>query len=126
MTKRREQLEDVPAFARALAEARRRAGLSQSEIENRTGGLVGQNTVSLWEDGRRPQKPAQVFAVERALGLPPGSLSAYLGYLPTELYRVGIEAAIALDDTLDERARQSLLDMLNRFRPAPGDSGDTA
>jgi transcriptional regulator with XRE-family HTH domain len=122
----RPTLEDFQAFRRALIEARKRSGLSQSDIEARSGGAVSQSLVSQWEDGtRKPQRPGQVFALEKALGLSGGALSAYLGYLPTELFAVGIEAAIALDDTLDDFARQSLLDMVARFRPASRDVGDT-
>lgn len=121
-------VENVKQFARALDDAIQRSGLSGPRIAEKataTGVNVAQSTIATWLGGKRPGRPAQVFAVEKALDLPPGSLSAYLGYLPTGLYRVGIEAAIAMDDTLDERARQSLLDMVKRHRPPTGDVRDT-
>lgn len=120
---------NVKAFARALDDAIKRSGLSTPKIAERasaTGVNVAQSTIATWLGGKRPGRPDQVFAVETALALPPGSLSAYLGYLPTQLYRVGIEAAIALDETLDERDRQSLLDMVTRFRPPARDVGNPA
>jgi transcriptional regulator with XRE-family HTH domain len=125
---RKRSIENVRQFAGALDDAIKRSGLSGPRIAEKataTGVNVAQSTIATWLGGKRPGRPEQVFAVEKALDLPPGSLSAYLGYLPTELYRVGIEAAIALDDTLDERARQSLLDMIKRHRPAGGDVSDT-
>lgn len=120
----KKSVSNVKAFASALDDAIRRSGLSTPRVAERasaTGVNVAQSTIATWLGGKRPGRPEQVFAVEQALDLPPGSLSAYLGYLPTQLYRVGIEAAIALDDSLDERDRQSLLDMVRRFRPPAGD-----
>jgi transcriptional regulator with XRE-family HTH domain len=85
-------------FARALTEAVRRAGLSQVEVSERTGGAVSQSTISEWMSATKPPgAPQAVFAVERALTLPPGALSGYLGYLPKELFRVSVETAIAVD-----------------------------
>ena len=120
--------ENVQVFARALDDAIRRSGLSGPTIAEKasaTGVSVAQSTIATWLGGKRPGRPEQVFAVEKALDLPPGSLSAYLGYLPTELLRVSIEAAVALDSSLDERARQALLDMVRRYRPPGGDVGDS-
>ena len=112
-------------FAQALKEAMTRAELTQAEVSERTAGLVKQNTLSEWVSGvKLPLKPAAVFAVERALALPPGALSGYLGYLPNEVYRVSIETAIAVDDRIDQRLRESLLDALARFRPPEGKRGD--
>jgi len=78
--------------------------------------VVAQNTISQWLNGAPPGRPAQVFAVERALDLPPGALSGYLGYLPADLYRISIETAIAVDDTIDDTVRKGLLDMLTNLR----------
>jgi transcriptional regulator with XRE-family HTH domain len=109
-------------FARALTEAVRRAGLSQVEVSERTGGTVSQSTLSEWMSATKPPgTPQAVFAVERALALPPGALSGYLGYLPNELFPVSVETAIAVDSGMDQRLRDTLLDALSRFRPAEGE-----
>jgi hypothetical protein len=121
-------MENVELFARALDDAIKRSGLSGPKLAEKataTGVSVAQSTIATWLGGKRPGRPAQVFAVEKALDLPPGSLSAYLGYLPAELFRVGIETAIALDSSIDERGRQSLLDMVKRYRPTDSDIGDS-
>lgn len=43
-----------------------------------------QAVVSRIELGQVEPEPNQVFALERDLGVPPGSLSRYLGYLPVD------------------------------------------
>jgi transcriptional regulator with XRE-family HTH domain len=120
--------EEAPApptvFARALAAARQRAGLTQAQVSERTGRVVAQPTISEWEAGSPPGDPADVFAVERALGMPAGALSGYLGYLPREVFGVSIETAIAVDDRFDENVRKSLLAILGNFSPDGGNVSD--
>ncbi len=41
-----------------------------------------QQQVSFWLSGQQEPNPRQAFAIERALGLRPGSLSHLLGYVP--------------------------------------------
>jgi hypothetical protein len=41
-----------------------------------------QRTVRSWARGERVPPPTTVFALERHLNLPPGTLSTHLGYLP--------------------------------------------
>lgn len=104
-------------FAKALQEAVTKSGLSQEQVCERTDGLVNQPKLSSWMSGKyAPKSPAAVFALERALGWPPGALSGYLGYLPNEVYRVSIEAAIAVDDRIDQATRETLMDALDRYR----------
>lgn len=45
---------------------------------------VTQSQVSRWVKGLDAIKPAQVFAIERALDLSPGTLSRLEGYLPLD------------------------------------------
>lgn len=122
-------LENLDGFSRALRDAMDRAGLNQTGlsrlVKQRTGYVVAQNTISKWRGGKTPpERPAAVFAVEKALGLPPGALSGYLGYLPIELYRVSIETALAVDDTLDEGLRRSVRNLLSDLRRSEGEAGN--
>jgi hypothetical protein len=55
-----------------------------------------QNTVAGWESGRYALKPAKLFAIEAALGVPPGSLSQLAGYVP-----VGTVAARSVADAVE-------------------------
>lgn len=43
---------------------------------------VSVRTIQSWVRGERVTTPSQVFALERAVGCAPGSLSRHLGYLP--------------------------------------------
>lgn len=76
-----------------------------------------------WLRGRRTPNPYQVFALERALGVPPGSLSRLLGYLPADaVASVGVEDAITADPTLSSQHRDAVL-ALYRALSDPGKEG---
>lgn len=51
---------------------------------------VSVRTIRSWARDERRTDPEQVFALEAALGLPPGELSRHLGYVP-----LGAAAAVA-------------------------------
>lgn len=68
---------------------------------------VDRATVYNWRDGKREPERSQVFAIETALGLPAGSLSHLLGYLPVGAYSV--EQAITSDPDLSASAKRALL-----------------
>jgi transcriptional regulator with XRE-family HTH domain len=68
---------DPTKFQQALERAL--TGLSQVQVARDAG--VAASTVSTWLGGGGA-RPEQVFAVERALNLPPGHLSRHLGYVP--------------------------------------------
>lgn len=110
-------------FGAALQDARLAAGVSQTELAARAG--VTQPAVSGWEGAKFVPEPAQVFALERALGVPPGGLSAHLGYVPVGAgmgpagdVRGAIMATTALD-ALDKRALLATYDQL-AARPRSG------
>lgn len=66
-----------------------------------------QANVSEWLSGARTPSPRQVFAMERALAVPPGALSQLEGYLPVEAHPTpGLDAMIDADPdlTADQRA----------------------
>lgn len=53
------------------------------DVARRSG--VAQSTISTWTTGGGASaSPVTVFAVERALGVPPGHLSRHLGFMPVE------------------------------------------
>jgi transcriptional regulator with XRE-family HTH domain len=52
-------------------------------VEAELGGeRVSDQSISQWENGENEPPPYRVFAIERALGIPPGALSAHLKYQP--------------------------------------------
>lgn len=76
----------------AIAEAIRAARGSRTQewlggevakLEGRAD-AYGQNTVAGWESGRFALKPAKLFLIEAALGLPPGTISQLAGYAPAD------------------------------------------
>jgi hypothetical protein len=94
-----------------------------AELATETGVHVAQSTIATWLKPQRPGRPAQVFAVERALGLPPGALSGYLGYLPADLFRISVETALALDGTLVESQRSGVRKLLADLRAGESERG---
>lgn len=59
---------------RRLRQVREGLGLSQQQMADRLGGVVGQSAISKWESGKIPD--AETIAnLEWLLGLPPGSLT---------------------------------------------------
>jgi hypothetical protein len=70
-----------------------------------------QTTVLKWLSHPERQPPARMFAIERALALPPGYLTRDLGYLPAGVVAAPptVEQAIAHDATLTAYTRTLLL-----------------
>lgn len=105
-------------FRAALSAAMKSRGLSQQALADEVD--VTQGAVHLWLAGKSVPTPERVFAVERALGLAPGRLSARLGYVPAAAVSapsVGTpEEAIAADPTLSKSAKRALLTVLRTFR----------
>src|SRR6266508_1731516 len=67
-------------FGRQLAAARKERGLSQRALAELVD--VRQTAVTQWERGATTPRNDHVFALERALRLPPGALARYLGFGP--------------------------------------------
>lgn len=112
-------------FGAALHDARVAAGMSQTDLANRAG--VTQPSVSGWESAKfMPEHPAQVFALERALGVPPGGLSAHLGYVPVgagTLPQGDVRGAIMATTTLDAHDKRALLATYDHLAKRPNRAG---
>lgn len=104
-----DQVERRRGFGRQMGEALGRAGLRQVDLAK----LVGttQSSVSGWVNGRYEPPPATVFAIELCLGLPSGTLSGALGYLPVQAGedQAGIEDVIAWSVDIDPEAKQAII-----------------
>jgi transcriptional regulator with XRE-family HTH domain len=103
--------EQLAAFSQALA-ARlgplpRRALCDQVALHS--GESVTPQAVSLWLRAQSEPSRRKVFALEKALGAAPGTLSRHLGYLPPEARpsRAVVEA-LESDAGLDARAVRML------------------
>lgn len=76
-----------------------------SELANLLG--VNRNAVYQWRSAQREPSRRQVFAIERALGLPPGALSHLLGYLPVTAWAV--EEAVYADGSLSDVGKGAMM-----------------
>lgn len=106
---------DRVTFGTNMRAARESAGMSQRELAHELG--RAQSVVSAWENGRLEPwpKPRDVFDLENATRIAPGTLSAHLGYVPAGA-TVTVEHAIANDPTLDDEARLLLAGIVRRLR----------
>lgn len=102
------------AFGAALAKRRKELALSQTALGRALGG-VGQSAISQWERGDIQPRPEYVYAVEKALGLAPGTLSRTLGYLPPtrppKSGPGGVREAIRRDPLLTSKEKRSLVSL---------------
>lgn len=85
-------------FAELLLQVMADNKWNQIDLGKRVGAT--QQAVSDWLSGKVPRDPDKVFNMEQALGLPGGSLSHVLGYVPVEESHV--PTAIAADPYLTE------------------------
>lgn len=108
--KKRPTLEERrAAFGEALRAAMANAGVTQDDFAAELG--KAQAAVSAWVTGRSaPDDPMDVFDIERALKLAPGSLSRFLGYLPIDAVVVtaNFDAVLDADPFLDADSRQAI------------------
>ena len=102
------------AFGAALAKRRKELALSQTALGRALGG-IGQSAVSQWERGDLQPRPEHVYALEKTLGLTPGTLSRMLGYLPpsrpSKSGPGGVREAIRRDPLLTSKEKRSLLSL---------------
>lgn len=69
-----------------------------------------QNTVAGWESGRYALKPAKLFAIEAALGVPPGTISQLAGYVPLgTVAPQSVADAIEADPALSAEQKEDLV-----------------
>lgn len=90
-------------------------GAEVARLEGRTD-PYGQTAVSAWLGTHKGLNPAQMFAIEHALQLRPGSLSRQLGYLPvTARSTHTVRDAVNNDPRLGDRARRLILTVYNEL-----------
>jgi hypothetical protein len=84
-----------------------------------------QGAISKWKANPDRMKPGTVFAVERALKMPPGSLSREFGYVPAETRPLpNTRDAIANDGAIDAVTRGILLSVYDEAVARSGSRGD--
>jgi transcriptional regulator with XRE-family HTH domain len=107
------------AFASAVSaqiDGMSRADLA-SHVALKSGESVSEAAISQWTTGKNEPTRRKVFALESVLGVPPGSLSRHLGYLPTDAVpAVSPEEAIAADTSLLSDTRAMLIAALESQR----------
>lgn len=115
---------DVEAWAAAVTRRLHEQGMSQRQLGEAVARIEGrdqnysQGSIGDWLRVG-PPKPQQAFAIEEALGVPPGSQSQYLGYLPLEARpAVTFDEVVERDGRLPEMAQRLLKDL---YRSALGD-----
>lgn len=79
----------------------------------------GQSVVSNWLLGKEPN-PRQAFAIERALGVRPGTLTRLLGYMPLDARPVrSFEDVIQSDPSLSPQHRNALRNLYRDLAQGP-------
>lgn len=97
---------------RALTWLLNERGLSQRELAAQLG-RASYTPFYRWGEFKAEPQPAEVFAIEKILDVPPGTLSRHLGYLPPEARSsaptgVSFEEAIRTDPELNDLGRRTL------------------
>lgn len=110
-------------FGDALRRARENARLTQAELAKLVSADDWQVTgasVGNWERGDNPPGNAdRVFRIEHALGLRPGELSHYLGFVPYGSEPPLAEDALLADDAISPDVREALLAAYRQARGRP-------
>lgn len=108
--------DDQAALRAAIEEARKAAKMSQKDFgaavarEENQASPYSQQTVAGWFSKPVGFTPHRVFAIERAVGAEPGSLSKIEGYVPVGATpTVTVEEAIAADEDISEEQAAMLL-----------------
>ena len=106
-------MSDVATTIGALCES---LGVSQAELGARVAAAEGrerpwaQTAVQAWLAGKVRIPPERVFAIERALGVPAGSVSVHAGYLPVGTGGgLSVPEAVNVDPDLTAAQREDLL-----------------
>lgn len=123
----RDEDDDVRAplredFVRTLTWVLEHHGITHRELADRLG-WKNHTRIYGWLNGKTEPTPWQVFAVERAIPVPPGTLSRTLGYLPPEA-RTAAGAQVSLEEALDAQpflsaqAKRIIRTVIAEFTPA--------
>lgn len=107
-------------FARMLQWVTDQYGISDRKLAE----LVGwrhHTRIYRWLKAESEPFPWQVFAIERAVSVPPGTLSRTLGYLPPEARSAG-GASVDFDEALDAlivpvAVKRTIRFMIKEFTP---------
>lgn len=114
----------LETFASALVDAVSVRRVTQKHLADELG--TTQPAVSAWTRADAEPAPSTVFALERALELPPGHLSRLLGYLPLDAVEgsaATFEAVVSGDPILDETQKRGLLALYREFASRPRRGG---
>lgn len=102
-----------PEFCDAFKARREAARLSFRELGERVAQVMGRDTPfkasSVQEWAESAPRPEIVFAIEQALGVPPGGLSRLLGYVPLLEEPESVRDVIERDPDLDGGTRAVIL-----------------
>lgn len=99
-------------FVRALNWLLEERGLGYRELADQLG-RASHTPFYRWAELKAEPSPAEVFAIERILEIPPGTLSRHLGYLPPEArsaapFKTTFEEALRADPDLNDQGRRIL------------------
>lgn len=97
-------------FGNAFGELLALRGMSQTAFAARLG--TSQSMVSAWIAGDYACSNEQVFAIEKALKVQPGTLSQHLGFLPPEAVAArlaSVEEAVMADALLGPDSKRALI-----------------
>lgn len=109
-------------FARIFTWVLENNGVTHRELAVRLG-WKNHTRIYSWLNMKGEPFPWQVFAIERVVGCPPGTLSRPLGYLPPEARSAGgatvsLVEAIDADPYLPAAAKRVMKTVVSEFTPA--------
>lgn len=109
-------------FVRTFTWVLEHNGITHRDLAERMG-WRNHTRIYNWLNLKVEPYPWQVFAIERAIPTPPGTLSRTLGYLPPEA-RASAGAAVSFDEALDAHpfltpaAKRIIRTVVAEFTPA--------
>lgn len=109
------KVDDLAKKREAMARALREARGDRPQIELGVAAHVPQTTISRWERGDLDLTYPQVYGIEQALGLLPGTLALQSGYTSPRLVQGDIEAAILASPDLFPELKEQVVEMVRGF-----------
>jgi transcriptional regulator with XRE-family HTH domain len=111
--------QEAAAFAEALSA---QLGMWSREefaeaVAAESGETVTPSAISLWLNAKSEPSRVKVYAMERVLGLKPGTLSRCLGYLPVNARNVAtVEDALEADSRIPAEFRPMVIAVVSEAR----------
>lgn len=108
-------------FVRALTWVLEHNEITHRDLAERLG-WKNHTRIYAWLNASREPTPAQVFAIERIVPVPPGTLSRTLGYLPPEA-RSAVGPQVSFDEALEAhpylppQAKRIIRTVVSEFTP---------